>query len=170
MKFAKIFKVFKNENFGKNNFIWLEEFIQFLKSKDENINVYNIKRTLNGLQTLDNKIGVPVGGIIKYVFKNRETYISCKLICEVIEEQISETTDSSYSQSSFELYKKIAKTKFFNSEYQLEDIKFEENHGQIVFIKMCGSLKQKYICDNVVILCKTIAIKRASLCVYMYII
>ena len=60
MKFAKIFKVFKNENFGKNNFIWLEEFIQFLKSKDENINVYNIKRTLNGLQTLDNKIGVPM--------------------------------------------------------------------------------------------------------------
>ena len=31
-----------------------------------------------------------------------------------------------YSQSSFELYKKIAKTTLFDSEYQLEDIKFEE--------------------------------------------
>ena len=126
MKFAKIFKVFKNESFGKNNFIWLEEFVLFSNSKDENIKVNNIKRSLDWLQTLDNKIGVSVGCIIKYVFRSRETYNSCKLISEVIEEQISENTDSSYSQSSFELYKKIAKTKFFDSEYHLEDIKFEE--------------------------------------------
>ena len=59
MKFAKIFKVFKNESFGKSNFIWLEEFIQFSKSKDEHLKVNNIKRSMNGLKTLDNKIGVP---------------------------------------------------------------------------------------------------------------
>ena len=51
MKFTRLFNVFQGENEpSEKRFIWLEDFCKFLKSKDTNVKIYNVKRALSAGQ------------------------------------------------------------------------------------------------------------------------
>ena len=87
MKFTRLFNVFQGENkLSERNFIWLEDFCKFVKSKDAHVKNSNVKRALSsGQQIINNKVAVPVSTILRYSFQNIDFLQSCNYICNEVE-------------------------------------------------------------------------------------
>ena len=116
MKFSQVFTVINVDDYGDDNFIYFEKFIEYLLSKDSELRSNNVKRILkgykDGLKTYQGKTIVCVKSIVRYIFQDSDSVKGCKLLADIVDLEISKNKTSHYQSSSLELYRLIAKTQF----------------------------------------------------------
>ena len=132
MKFANLFTIHKRNCKSKEEtFVSLEEFINYLRQRDQTVRPFNVKRTLGGYKggivTIDNVNVIPTSSLLKYCYNHSENCIPCSDICELVESDLFRKIHFNEVGSTLELYQNIAKTDFTNLAVTTDLITYEES-------------------------------------------
>lgn len=131
MKLARTFELFSFENCDQK-YIYCEDFCDFLKQKDNSVRKFNVQRTLKAykgaIYTVCGREVVSVQSIIKYIFNYAQSCTGCKLLATCVEQElVGNQKINKATKTSFDLYQKIAKFDFKQSQFPNENIKIEES-------------------------------------------
>ena len=136
MSFSKRFQVFQEDSLEDNeNYIYLEEFLNLLKKKDKDVNVdiYKVKRSFKsykgGIKIFHDKQIVSVVSVLKFIFSFFDKYDTCAILAREIEKEIlsdKNTKVANTVNSSLDIYKLVANTKFPNLDLLFDQVKFDE--------------------------------------------
>lgn len=136
MIFSKLFHVFKDDNLEEHeHYVLLDDFFNLLRKTDTDVRRYNINRTFKnykgGIKLVNNKQAVSVVSILKYIFSYCESSTTCISLARDIEKELltdKATKESRTVNSSFDIYKLIAKTKFQNLDVLFENTSIDETN------------------------------------------
>jgi hypothetical protein len=146
MKFTKLFTVFKgDEDLSNTNYIYFEDFANYIAAKDSSARNINIKRNLSDLKEFYGKLSVPISSVLKYSFRNSDNLKSCKTICELVEKELIGGIETSTAvPSSLDLYGLIAKTKLFSIDFPLQNIEIDESKIETLVIEHKDHFTQEW--------------------------
>ena len=68
-----------------------------------------------------------MSSVLRCSFQNIDSLQSCKYLCNEVENELLNTPLSASSQSTYDLYKLIAKIKFLNIEFLFENVEFDDS-------------------------------------------
>ena len=115
IKFTKIFEILKDESQETDDrYISFRQFSTFVKD----ISKKNFRRTLQsypgGIPVVNGVDVIPVKSVIRYCF-NQDQSKSCSVVCDSVQKAILKLNDADrYIDSSLDIYRLIAKTKFYS--------------------------------------------------------
>ena len=110
----------------------MDEFITFIRSRDPQHRPANLKRSFQGQVENNGKSFVSIAPVLKFCFNHQE-YKSCNIVCDIVQSELL-NTEPTCVQTTYELYKLIAKIKILKNEYILENIGFNEDSIQTLLI------------------------------------
>ena len=119
MKFCKIFNIQQGERqLSDERYISVKQLSSFLKDKDSSFTNKHFRRTLQsykgGISIINGTDVVPVKSVLRYCF-NHEQSKGCSFVCNSVQQEILKLNDAErYVVSSLDIYRLIAKTKFYN--------------------------------------------------------
>ena len=93
MLFSKRFQIFQNDSVeDKENYIYLEDFLNLLKKKDKDVDSYKVKRSFKsykgGIKTLNDKQIISVISVLRFIFSYFDKYNTCASLARDIEKGI----------------------------------------------------------------------------------
>lgn len=136
MSFSKCFQVFQDDSLEDHgNYVYLDDFLNLLKKKDKNVESYSVKRSFKsykgGIRTFHDKQIVNVASLLRFIFSYTDKYDTCALLAGYIEKEILSDKNSKEAKtvnSSLDIYKLVANTKFPNLDLLFDKVKIDETN------------------------------------------
>lgn len=136
MLFSKRFQIFQNDSVeDKENYIYLEDFLNLLKKKDKDVDSYKVKRSFKsykgGIKTLNDKQIISVISVLRFIFSYFDKYNTCASLARDIEKGIlsdKSSKEANSVNSSLDIYKLVAHTKFPNLDLLFDKVKIDETN------------------------------------------